>query len=65
MAAAAVPVPQKGAAVYALSNANFLPKESIMEGKGTDASNQHDEEAEEEDFSDDEQVHDVASGRQG
>lgn len=42
--------------MYALSNAKFLPKESILEGRGTDASNMHDEEAEEEDFSDDEQV---------
>lgn len=45
-----------GAAVYALKNAKELPREKIFEGKGTDASNNHDEEAEEEDFSDDEQV---------
>lgn len=45
-----------GAAVYALKDAKALPKEKIFSGKGTDASNNHDEEAEEEDFSDDEAV---------
>ncbi|CAM9090102.1 unnamed protein product, partial [Scytosiphon promiscuus] len=43
-----------GAAVYALKDAKALPRDKIFSGKGTDASNNHDEEAEEEDFSDDE-----------
>lgn len=45
-----------GAPVYALEDAKYLPKESIVEGRGTDASNVHDEEADEEEFSDDEEV---------
>ncbi|CAM9721954.1 unnamed protein product, partial [Ectocarpus sp. 6 AP-2014] len=44
-----------GATVYALKNAQMLQKEKILNDKGTDASNCHDEEAEEEEFSDDEQ----------
>ncbi|CAM9884908.1 unnamed protein product, partial [Pylaiella littoralis] len=44
-----------GAPVYALEDAKYLPKESIVEGRGTDASNVHDEEADEEEFSDDEE----------
>lgn len=47
-----------GATVYALKNhAKFLAKELLVpSGKGTDASNCHDEEAQDEEFSDDEQV---------
>lgn len=60
-----VPAEQIGAKVYALEDAKCLAAKSIeeaKEAKGTDASNQHDEEAEEEDFSDDEQVT-TAGGR--
>lgn len=49
---------QVGAKVYALKDhAKFLAKELLIPtGKGTDASNCHDEEADEEEFSDDEEV---------
>lgn len=49
---------QVGATVYALKgHAKYLAKELLVpNGKGTDASNCHDEEAEEEEFSDDEQA---------
>lgn len=50
------PPAQTGATVYALKNAQMLQKEKILNDKGTDASNCHDEEAEEEEFSDDELV---------
>ncbi|CAM9696194.1 unnamed protein product, partial [Laminaria digitata] len=46
-----------GAVVFALKkHSTYLAKELLVpRGKGTDASNYHDEEAEEEEFSDDEQ----------
>lgn len=46
-----------GAKVYApRRHAKFLAKERLQTTRGCDASNCHDEEAEEEDFSDDEKV---------
>lgn len=47
-----------GATVYVLKNhAKYLAKELLVpRGKGSDASNKHDEEAEEEYFSDDQEV---------
>ena len=47
-----------GTVVFALKNhATYLAKELLIAcGKGTDASNCHDEEADEEEFSDDEQA---------
>lgn len=50
--------PKVGATVYVLKNhAKYLAKELLVpRGKGSDASNKHDEEAEEEYFSDDQEV---------
>ena len=63
---------QVGAPVFALKSAKMLSEDSILKasGKGTYASNQHDEEVtnpEEQDFSDDEQVgaRNSAGGRGG
>lgn len=48
---------QINGAVYAIKeHATFLTTEKLVTGKGSDASNCYDEEAQEEEFSDDEKV---------